>query len=71
MSAPSSVGQSESCIPDAGYEVCRGYGDYAKLQIAEDDDRCVRFVWTSTQARKLEDCFDLDSHWYVTSLKRS
>lgn len=65
LSAPSAVGNALNCTPEPGYNSCYEYGDYARLQVADGTDNCTRFVWTSTQARRLEDCFDLvpNVHW--------
>lgn len=69
LSLPSGVGFWEYCEPEnPGDFLCAHWGDFAKVQMkpGRDPSLCTRIEWTSSFAREIEDCYDLDPrvHWY-------
>lgn len=69
MSLPSAVGYWEHCETDGPDDyLCARWGDFATVHMraGRDPSRCTRIEWTSTFAREIEDCYDLDPnvHWY-------
>lgn len=67
LSLPSAVGAWTACEEEVPGADCVQWGDFAKVILkAGSAPGCDRVEWTSTYARELEDCYDLDPnvHWY-------
>lgn len=67
VSLPDSVGEGVivDCAPTDPTIECRVYGDFANATITTSVDNCARVEWSSTYARRLEDCFNVGSGDYI------
>lgn len=65
MSLPDAVG--EGVAVDCGTEAeCFVYGDFGNLTVSDiNDGNCARVEWTSTYARRLEDCYNVGPGQYM------
>ena len=65
ISLPLAVGNAEDINCSGDFDECYDYGDFAHLDVLETSDNCTRIEWKSTYARRLEDCYRIDSgtHW--------
>lgn len=67
VSLPDSVGEGVvvDCAPTDPTIECRVYGDFANATITSGADNCARVEWSSTYARRLEDCYNVGTGEYL------
>ncbi|CAL8072572.1 unnamed protein product [Orchesella dallaii] len=64
LSLPAAVGEWTYCNDD---QTCVQWGDFATVELKEGSaPGCGRVEWTTTYARDIEDCYDIEEgvHWY-------
>lgn len=66
VALPAVVYPSSDCAPDNASVTCHQFGDFATYKVTNIDEMCTQIEWTSTNARRLEDCFLIrdDQHFY-------
>lgn len=68
MSLPNAVGNHTLCSESGESDQCYAkWDDFAQVKIEDGSTLdCIRVSTVSSQARQLEDCFDMepDTHWY-------